>query len=200
MSIIHDALKKVQTNTPAGSNFSENIQRPDPTHNTILPNISTDGAKRSLTVFMAAVLSIAVIVIFAILYQFAFATTEHSKKKLLTTDMTEAVPKPHVIAPKIIPQILVKPVPSVQQIPSAIIDHPLPVVQQPLPAATYDDIHIEGVMSMGGKMVALVNGGVYEEGQTVNNKIIAKITFENITVFMLENGEKKILAIRPANR
>ena len=47
---------------------------------------------------------------------------------------------------------------------------------------------------MGGKVVALINGNIYEEGQTVNGRLIAEITFDSVTI--MENGNKRIMSTK----
>ena len=50
-------------------------------------------------------------------------------------------------------------------------------------------------MDRSGKKVALINGNIYEEGQTIFDRTIASITLEGVTV--VENGQKRILPVNP---
>ncbi|MEI6438206.1 MAG: hypothetical protein WCO69_05610 [Candidatus Omnitrophota bacterium] len=143
MSIIHDALKKVQSKNPQASPFPE----PPPAPASSSPStvdLTPETTNRSLMILMAVVLTVTVVVIFAVIFKLAMDTTQHPK-----------------------------------------------ATAQP---ASAGGIKVEGVMDRDGKMVALINGDVYEEGQTVEGKVITAITFANVTV--MGNNSKLILPIK----
>jgi hypothetical protein len=131
---------------------------------------------------MSAVLAVAVIVIFAVIFKLAADTTQHVKPTpAATLNQT----------PTTAPQPVTPPAPA----PAPTVVPPVQAKPTTPPAPVNNGLHIEGVMDMGGKMVALINGNIYEEGQAVNGNIIAVITFESVTI--MENGVKKILSTKP---
>jgi hypothetical protein len=75
---------------------------------------------------------------------------------------------------------------------------PLPVVSSPdVRNAVPEEpgsLRLEGIMDMGAKKVALINGDVYEEGQVVDGKIIAEISLNSIAV--MDNGTKKVIPLK----
>lgn len=56
-------------------------------------------------------------------------------------------------------------------------------------------VQIEGVLERGGKKTVLINGNIYEEGQTIYGRIIMQISFDELT--LIENGRKRVLRIKP---
>ena len=122
---------------------------------------------------IVVVLSIAIVIILAILYKLASDTTLHGKPLFtLTTRST-----------KTLGMFLKNDKSSKAKI-----------TENPHQDSASNEVHIEGIMSMGGKMTALINGDVYEEGQRVNGKTISDISFDSVTI--LDNGEIKILSTK----
>jgi len=66
----------------------------------------------------------------------------------------------------------------------------------PPPPRTYtsDTLTLSGIMTMDNRRVALINGKIYEAGETVNNKKITNISLQNVEVTD-ENGEIFILSV-----
>lgn len=159
MSIIHDALKKVQSATPAANTLASS---PPAGHSQVI------DTARPLTVLMIGVLCFAVIVIFAVLFKLASDTTQHSRPGAMTLP------------------------PSAIKNKSVLRKHPpVKLNSKSLPT---DPTRVEGVMSMGGKMIALINGSIYEEGQSIDGKTITAINFAAVTV--MEDGIKEDLPIK----
>jgi len=174
MSIIHDALKKIQTQSPGANNLE-----PAPAAATSNPNEqasdnSTDTTKKPLIILMAVVLSITVVIILAILYKLASDTTQHAKPAFTLTAISAW-----------------NPIKFRDKAKSLKTQKPETLPPEQIAAG----LRIEGVMNMGGKMTTLINGDVYEEGQRVNDKIISEITFDSVTI--LDNGKKKTLRTKP---
>ncbi len=46
-----------------------------------------------------------------------------------------------------------------------------------------------------GKKVVLINGDIYEEGQSIEGKTISQITLKEVTI--IDNGIKQILPVTP---
>lgn len=165
MSIIHDALKKVQqTNnpeaTPPPATPQGSVQNPE----TVKPQDKT-----SILLFVAAICAV-VAMIFAALPQF-------TPKKPVRTSAVTVTKQP---APE--PAATTEPAPAVPAQTTAVTD--------PLNSA-----RIEGIMDMGDKKVVLINGNVYEEGQTIHGRTITKITLDAMTV--TDNGQERTFSIKP---
>ena len=60
-------------------------------------------------------------------------------------------------------------------------------------ASAEEPLRLEGIMNMGGKRVALINGSIYEEGQAVEGMTVIKVTETNVTV--QANGIERVLKI-----
>ena len=183
MSIIHDALKKVQAQTPG----QPAVKQPQPTGPSIQPQatpaLTPDDTRRSLTILMAAVLTVAVIVILAVLFKVATDTTQHPGPMTPAVTPVQTPVQTPAQAPTQAPTQAAVPKPQPPRKPAA-----------PLTPA-YNGLRIEGIMDMNGKKIALINGNVYEEGQTVNSCLIEAITLESVTI--IENGIKKVLPTKP---
>jgi hypothetical protein len=192
MSIIHDALKKVQqTNnpgTPTPPVFSKEPER------TPEPPKSQD--KISIPLLIAVICAIIGMTIAALL---PFLP----KKTLVPPAPVVVAPQPPVAEnPAPIPEVVQPAAPSQDTVSKAVASAiATPTTPAPTPPAQKvvnpDDpigsLQIEGVVDMGGKKAVLINGNVYEEGQTIYGRIISEITFDSLTV--IENGQKRTLPI-----
>ena len=195
MSIIHDALKKVQAASPEKS-----------PEKTTPPPASAQGPspkapeKTSVPLWVAAACAL-IAMIFAVLPQItpkqpaatpapATAPAEPVKPEAAapqtTTPSTNALAKAvsGAVAVPVVPKAE-PPVPPQEQQPQQTID----------PMDPLSNIHIEGVIDMGGKKAVLINGNVYEEGQTIRGKIISEVTFETLTI--MDDGRKRTFPIKP---
>jgi hypothetical protein len=146
MSIIHDALRKVQAQSPVNETPA-----------------AADTSRHPLTIIIAVVLSFTILIIFGILYKLTVDTTRHGQAATST-------PPARITAP--------------QHPSSAPTAGPI----------NSNDPRVEGVMDMSGTMRALINGNVYEEGQSFNGLTITKISFDTITV--VENGAERKLPVK----
>ncbi len=185
MSIIHDALKKVQASTP---------QHPPAAPDQPQPPVNGEPAAEHGDNFITPLWITALCAIVAI---FAIATSQ------LTPKNTPLRPKPaRVTLPQAAPQL-----PSPEKAPAPLqaspaVTPPAPApVTQPAAQQARDmndplgTVRIEGVMDMGGKKAILINGNIYEAGQMLYGRTIVDISFDTLTV--MENGQKRTLPIRP---
>ena len=190
MSIIHDALKKVQQTNNAG------LPTPPTPSQETAPSPETAKAqdKTSLPLLVAVICAV-VAMIFAALPQFTPKKTTAPSTPVAAAPVSPAVPTkqpvPEPAAPSTntISKAVANAVAAPTQPPSA------PVQKIVDPNDPLSSIQIEGVMDMGGKKAVLINGNVYEEGQTIHGRIISSITFDSLTV--MENGQKRIFPIKP---
>jgi hypothetical protein len=159
MSIIHDALKKIQKDKPSQSEFSYADETP------VMSSQEENSAtpKKSINLPLIAVALCAIMALF-------FAVLPRMANKQKISAPATALPAP--IKTPAAPFQIFTPAPQDQNV-----------------------IRIEGIMDMGDKKTALINGNVYEEGQTFNGKMIAKITFEAVT--FVDNGKELIVSIKP---
>lgn len=192
MSIIHDALKKVQQNSnpavpPPPASYQEPVPPPEPSGN-------KDHDKINIPLLVAAVCAV-IAMLFAALPQFM------PKKPLPPLTHTAARPQPPAVetAPSVPPEPAAPSTNTMSKaLASAVVTPSVPVPKPTAPKVIdpndpISSLQIEGIMDMGGKKVALINGNVYEEGQTIYGRIISEITFDSLTI--LENGRKRILPI-----
>ncbi len=194
MSIIHDALKKVQqtnrveapTPPPSPPPAPESVHQPQP---------AGDKDKISIPLLIAVICAV-IAMIFAALPQFM-------PRKNLSRPAPENMPAQPRVTTRPAPEPVMTATPSSDAMSKAIADAmSAPAMPAPMPPATpkafdpndpISSIQIEGVMEQDGKKVALINGNVYEEGQTIYNRIISEITFDSLTV--MENGQKRTVPI-----
>lgn len=157
MSIIHDALKKLQNNKKA----DEFPSPPSPQFETgpvsAQPDVTPTPAsqpKVPTRVLIAALtlLSLTVAVIFFFLIKLAAQTNVHPT---LTAVQKSTAPA----------------------------ETTAPAASKPANAAAAQEaIKLEGIIEMGGRKLALINGGVYEKGQTVGGHVIQEIDETGIKV------------------
>ncbi|MBF0385247.1 MAG: hypothetical protein HQL27_05190 [Candidatus Omnitrophica bacterium] len=171
MSIIHDALKKTQANLEGKS-----------TKNTIEPN-STEGKKdrpsivshspsskasrpeeqKSRTPYLFAVLIILVIAVVAY-YFFYLPSGKSNPLDLIRSAVATKAPSLKKQEVNKLPQASLKTTEGVK-------------------------LNLEGTMMMGDKRVALINGEVYQIGESVNGLIITDISLNKV---LLKDGENTI--------
>lgn len=180
MSIIHDALKKVQNKDPGKVKAASR------------PSESTDPAPALK--LAPGNLRFILLCGFLILAALAWTYVRLQPPRETAEVMITAFKIPIGSVPGA-PRDLSIPAP-----PAAFAEAPLsgegssPLA--PEPADPLAAIRIEGIMDMGGgKHVALINGNMYEEGQTLHGRTIHQITLESVTV--LDQGQERILAVKP---
>ena len=88
-----------------------------------------------------------------------------------------------------------KPAPaaSIQSFFNNLAAAPTPAAATPSAASSDTAITITGIMTQGSKSVALINGQVYEEGDTVNGVKIIKITSNAVVV--AKNGVERTIRV-----
>jgi hypothetical protein len=166
MSIIHDALKKVQNgkqSSPDGNgpvSGAPDASQPVPGPASDRPKEPSPAIPKPVLISLMAVVSIVVIALLFILLGLARQTSIH---------------------PTIVPE-------------TPPLKVSVSVASPTQPAPPLEQLKLEGIMNMGEKKVALINGSIYEEGQTVDGMTVVKVTESNVTV--LENGVEKVLKIK----
>ena len=196
MSIIHDALKKVQRSNPGGTPQPAASTPPQP-QATVPVNV-TD--KINIPLLVAALCAI-IAMLFAALPQIASrrpATPVETVSSAARPQPAQNLPLPvsvppssHTMAKALAGAVAVPTVPSTVRFP----------VKEQAPREPADpndplgNIQIEGVLETGGKKAVLINGNIYEEGQTIYGRIIMQISFDALTV--IDNGSKRVLRIKP---
>ena len=199
MSIIHDALKKVQQSNPGGAPkpaapLPPQPRTPDPANMPERTNIP----------LLVAVLCAAIAMLFAALPHFTSkgpAASVKNEKPAALPQPAQNVPPPvpgpvppstHAMAQALAGAVAVPTVPAGAQ--TVPVKEPTP--REPAdPNDPLGSVQIEGVLETGGKKAVLINGNIYEEGQTIYGRIIMQISFDELTV--IDNGRKRVLRIKP---
>ena len=201
MSIIHDALKKVQqgnptmnTQPPASTPVPPPAPAPVPVN--IMPSpVAPSPERTSIPLYVAALCAIVAMV---------FAVLPHFAPKASTPQPTALKSQPAPVAAAQTPQApaassLARAVEGAVTVPSVpratVIPAPAPQANEFNPDDPLSTVHIEGIIDMGGKKAALINGNAYEEGQTIFGRIITDVGFDTMTV--MENGRKRTLVLTP---
>ncbi len=200
MSIIHDALKKVQQmnnaaapTPPAAS--QEPVQAPEQTKM---------AEKINIPLLVAAACAV-IAMIFAVLPQLKPGKTTLPPASATTAPTAPAAeqkqPAPIAVTPTpSLPPPIATSLDSVSKavtnaVAASSAPAQLPATKITDPNDPLSSIQIEGVLDMGGKKAVLINGNVYEEGQTIYGKIISEITFDTVTI--MEDGRKRTFPIKP---
>lgn len=173
MSIIHDALKKVQ----------QSFQRKASSNNE--PPPEEDKKKFSpLNLFFSLIL------LGACLYFGYTQLVKHWDRIRLAFDL------PNIKLAKIeIPKISVTT--STTETKTKTLSEnrtPVPIAEIKTPNAQ-ENINIQGILSQGGKTVALINDKIFEEGDVIGNIKILSIDTTGIKV--LNNGKEETIRVRP---
>lgn len=164
MSIIHDALKKVQSKKQNAIILEEIVLQPGEPLPAEPPQ-KTPKKKNFLAIILLGLVCIVVSAMFFLLFRLIIATN----------------PAPKLISNEIKQKISDK----------------TKTVAQMLPAP-HDEpgIKVEGVMQMENKILALIDGDVFEEGQQVRQKTISKITLDSVTLTDIKTGATEILPVK----
>ena len=203
MSIIHDALKKVQQTSNPGpaaplAPYQEPVQPPEQ---------PKPQDKINIPLLVAALCAV-IAMIFAVLPHITPKKAAVPPSPAVTaqasavTSQVPAAPEKKLAEPK--PAAASPETPSSGAVSKAVANAMaapvMPALKPPVqkivdPNDPLSSIHIEGIMDMNGKKAVLISGNVYEEGQTIYGRIISEITFDRLTI--IENGQKRIFAIKP---
>lgn len=221
MSIIHDALKKVQTK----------MKRPDQKPEDVveyLPSSSIDKPSTSKYSLLQSFLIITVCLIvtgasFYIAYiqlqkqypqYFSKSNASELNKQIekafenisianilkpfkgtKETKSPQPVAKPKTVVPvnvPVVPQNV--PTHAAADSSTAPTTTTAKPIAPPPPPSTTDEINLQGIMSNATGNVALINNNIYEEGAVLQNGIkIIKIGLQNITVE--QNGKEEVIAV-----
>lgn len=177
MSIIHDALKKVQTNLQEQEQSGPKRFELEPLGGGPLtpPQPKVEPAPRKITASGTAPAPRPkspkgrLIFLFAALCAAAYITyTQYS---------------PQIAPLKRSIQSMARSVPAVTL--------PAP---SPTPVADPNVLKLEGVMNNNGAMLALINGKIYEEGSAINGAKIVRIGENTVTIS--RDGEEEVLQVR----
>ena len=196
MSIIHDALKKVQQMNNAGRSIPETpFQGPVP-----VPDQTGTRDKMNIPLLVAALCAV-VAMAFAALPQLTAKKNAAPAAPAVATQIP-AAPKKEQPTPKPVTPAPQNPSANTMSkaVANAMASPVMPALKPPAqkivdPNDPLSNIQVEGVMDMDGRKVALINGNIYEEGQTIYGHIISEITFDSLTI--IENGRKRIFATKP---
>lgn len=192
MSIIHDALKKVQTNLssqndapPPSPGQPPAFLKPDE-H---LPENSTPSARQPAPshppkrIFSSRFLWLSVILA---LLPIAVIAGSRIFSENRTTQIRKAPSHPEE-SPNI---LVIKPAPP-SPAPSILRDTRIPAI----PTPPRDEIVLAGIVNIDGKNMALINNEYYAEGETVGGVKLVAITDSSVDV-LLPDGKIKTLKLR----
>jgi len=168
MSIIHEALKKAQANLEqTGQKKSTNIIPPIPgSAPTNTPGSSqTQSKKNESSRLVMLIFTLIIVATITVIYYF-FMNNNQAQKTIASIKTVLKPQKPETINK-----------PTAQ---------PFTVTSEAQPSVK---LKLEGTMMMGDKRVALINGEVYQIGETINGMEILNINIEKV---VLKDGENII--------
>ncbi len=188
MSIIHDALKKVQQNLDKKTD-EDIIVIPSQNPVTPQPSKSLTGRETPWLMISLALIIIATSVFF-IYKQLntlspSFRTWMHTaskKTEQIIPAVIKASPKAAAVTP--MAQVIVAPA-------AVKTDQPAAAVTTTMPPQT---LNVLGVMAQGNQNLVLIDDKVYQEGDTVDGVTIVKITINEIQV--LNNGKAETIPVK----
>ena len=188
MSIIHDALKKVQhsTNPPA-----------EPKAQPVLASTRPTDVSRPIFIIITTVIAIAVVILLVILWGLAKDTTRTASPA--RTPATQPLPVQAAASTPVqepAPQTAAPKVPSPKELGSSLVSS-VPV-KTVVPEDPLSSIRVQAIMQQDGQTVALINNIVYKEGQTVFGRIIAKITPDGVT--FMDDGRQRTFPVNPSGK
>ncbi len=181
MSIIHDALKKIQRVTPEANQPAANAAS-GPVQASSLPALQENG--RPSTIILVSVISVVVAVLFTILWTLAKETRALPVKPVAAEQAKPLAEAAKPLAPT-----------STEMGAALVAPAPKPAVD---PNDVLANIHIQGILDKSGKAVALINDNVYIEGDTFHGKPITRITIDSVTIM---DGEKeRVFPVDPSQK
>ncbi|MFH0754898.1 MAG: hypothetical protein V2A70_10065 [Candidatus Omnitrophota bacterium] len=187
MSIIHDALKKVQQTQPPCAGATKPAKQPQSSQKLIKQNDNIN-----IPLLVAAICAV-VAMIFAALPYAALRINLQKPQPTRTILPQKKIVNQPATKDKISNAITLAVAPPVN----------LPATTPaPLTSTADNDnnvnIHLEGILDMGGKKAALINGEIFEEGQIINGKKILAITFNAMT--LMDNGIEHKISLKLQDR
>ena len=175
MSIIHDALKKVQNKTPPEVEILPPEQNEE---KRTAPYFSQKNRALSPIKSVLTLLCAIVIILGSLGFLYNQGHTYFPKVKKLAKAPENFVP---------LAKLTVKP-------PNPPVPIKLPAISNTPKTNTPVTLNIHGVMSNGPNNVALINDQVYQEGDEVGGAKIEKINLNSITVNI--NGTEKTILVK----
>ncbi len=177
MSIIHEALKKVQSNRaekPISDDNSSPIKNPPLLKNNLFVGNSTTStpprAKNINSILWGWFIFALLFVTFYNLYEYRKQIEEAAKTKFSAQNLSE--PQPTKTTP--------------------VLTSTLPTAVQPRKG----EIILSGIVQMDDKDFALINNKFYEAGEVVDDALIKKITSDSVEIIQKEKT-RIIKVLRP---
>ncbi len=188
MSIIHDALKKVQksmeqNNTPINPfKLQEDIVE-------VLPSLNPKKKKNNSTLLWISIIT-SVLILFGFVL-FIFSEIKSKNPKFLFSLNLNSIMRTqtHSSKTKITPTPTSSPVKEAAQTPTANT----PIANAP-PLSPSPTLDLQGIMASSGQNIALINNSVYEEGAVIDGKKIIKINLNTITIEY--NGKQEEITLK----
>lgn len=173
MSIIHDALKKVQ------ENFTRKVApAPDPSG----PPPEKEPKKVSPLSILFAIILVLVCLYFG--YNQLLKNWDRIR---IAFDL------PNVKLQKIeIPKITVS-TPTDSK-PKTLSENRTPVPMAKIQTENQENLNIQGVLTQGNSTVVLINDKIYEEGDEING--IKIVSIDSVSVTILKNGKEENIRVR----
>ncbi len=216
MSIIHEALKKVQMRMKKSNPKTEDVVEYLPSSSVDKPSTSKYSLFHSILIIVVCLVVIGVSCILGYIRlkyppTLSKSDTVQFNKQVEKTFKSISIPnllKPLTSSKETKPsQAISKPqTPSPNNTPVAQKTEPIaPNVSSNTPATTVakpitsaptspDEINLQGIMSNTTGNVALINNNIYEEGVVLpNGARIIKINLQNITIE--KNGKEEIITV-----
>jgi hypothetical protein len=185
MSIIHDALKKVQEKNAKEAQRLPQAEAPRPAAAATPPTTAQRPRENPFTIALLGILIIGIL---------AFGILSNIPKPPHKGIAISAYQIP--ISKNETPAL--SPLPATQPVAAKPVEAHAPAEPKPQvdPNDALASIRIEGIMDMGkGKRVALINGNMYEEGQTIYGQPITQVTLDSVTI--VDNGKERIFPVKP---
>ncbi len=196
MSIIHDALKKVQQGLGPKSTVTETASAylyETPPKIEILPPMKNKIKSLFILSCATVITGASILYIYQQFQNDIPKVNGFAKKSFYKLIDKEGPPAFKTKAPedlKALGQLTVNPpkppIPSIATKPPAILNTADPIA--------FITLNIHGVMSDGPNNVVLINDQVYQEGDEVNGVKIIKISLNSITV--INNGKEETIRVK----
>ena len=209
MSIIHEALKKVQIKMKKDDPKPEDIVEYLPSSNVNNPNKTKQSGLRSfLTIMVCLTVTGASIYLGYTQLKHQFPQLFSQKqlpnaKKISSQTLIRSIINPFLklkdssqqkSTTKTKPVVKSKPLPQTNlQVPENLNTNSTSTTNITTPSAT-SEITLQGIMSNATGNVALINNNVYEEGSVIQGGVkIIKINLQNISIE--HNGKQEVIAV-----